>query len=105
MSDPVTHPVDALVDDLLEWLGAEGRPYAEVMDAWRTSCPRLPVWEEANLRGWVECTAQRVVRVTPEGAQHLARSRHLPAARPARILARQRQSSSRAGKTRASATG
>lgn len=46
--------VEPLLRDLLEWIGPS-RPYAEVMDAWRTSCPRLPVWEEANLRGWVEC--------------------------------------------------
>ena len=46
--------LEPLITDLLEWIGT-GRPYAEVMDAWRTSCPRLPVWEEANLRGWVEC--------------------------------------------------
>ena len=44
-------PVDALVLDLLEWLGDRPRPYGEVMEAWRTSCPRLPVWEEANSRG------------------------------------------------------
>jgi hypothetical protein len=44
-------PVDALVIDLLEWIGPRSRPYAEVIDAWRTSCPRLPVWEEANARG------------------------------------------------------
>ena len=41
-----------LIDDLLDWIG-QGRPYREVMDAWRTSCPRLPVWEEANLRGYL----------------------------------------------------
>jgi hypothetical protein len=29
---------DALILDLIEWLGAEPRPYAEVLDAWRTSC-------------------------------------------------------------------
>lgn len=46
--------VEPLIRDLLEWI-APSRPYAEVMDAWRTSCPRLPVWEEANLRGWIEC--------------------------------------------------
>jgi hypothetical protein len=73
MSDALPDPVDALVDDLLEWLGPEGRPYAEVMDAWRTSCPRLPVWEEANQRGWVECTTQRMVVVTAEGRQHQLR--------------------------------
>ncbi len=37
----------ALVLDLLDWLAAGPRPYAEVMAAWRTSCPRLPVWEDA----------------------------------------------------------
>ena len=46
-------PVDALIIDLLEWIGPRGRPYAEVIDAWRTSCPRLPVWEEANARGYI----------------------------------------------------
>ena len=44
-------PVESLVLDLLEWVGTSQRPYSEVMDAWRTSCPRLPIWEEANARG------------------------------------------------------
>jgi hypothetical protein len=48
MSDSV---VDSLVLDLLEWIGPDPRPYNEVIEAWRTSCPRLPVWEEANDRG------------------------------------------------------
>ena len=47
-------PVDALVLDLLEWIGPRARPYAEVIDTWRTSCPRLPVWEEANARGYID---------------------------------------------------
>src|SRR5262245_55352424 len=50
----MANPVDALVLDLLEWIGPGARPYREVMDAWRTSCPRLPVWEEANERGFLE---------------------------------------------------
>jgi hypothetical protein len=45
---------DALVLDLLEWLAPGPRPYAEVMEAWRTSCPRLTVWEDALDRGWVQ---------------------------------------------------
>jgi D-3-phosphoglycerate dehydrogenase len=45
--------VDSLVLDLLEWIGAGSRPYAEVMDAWRTSCPRLPVWESAGAQGFI----------------------------------------------------
>jgi hypothetical protein len=63
-----------LITDLLEWIGP-GRPYAEVMDAWRTSCPRLPVWEEANRLGFVACRrdADGVERVwvTARGAEHL----------------------------------
>lgn len=47
-------PVDALILDLLEWIGSGPREYGEVIAAWRTSCPRLPVWEEACARGYVE---------------------------------------------------
>ena len=47
-------PVESLILDLLEWIGPGSRPYPEVIEAWRTSCPRLPVWEEANERGLVE---------------------------------------------------
>ena len=36
-----------LVLDFLDWLAPGPRPYAEVMEIWRTSCPRLPVWEDA----------------------------------------------------------
>jgi hypothetical protein len=43
-----------LVLDLLEWIGSWPRSYAEVMDVWRTSCPRLPVWEDAIDQGLVE---------------------------------------------------
>jgi D-3-phosphoglycerate dehydrogenase len=46
-------PVEPLILDLLEWLAREERSYADTMEAWRTSCPRLPVWEEANARGLV----------------------------------------------------
>jgi len=51
MTMPPNDPVDALVLDLLEWVGHGTRPYTEVIEVWRTSCPRLPVWEEANARG------------------------------------------------------
>ena len=47
-------PVEPLILDLLEWLAPRPRPYAEVLATWRTSCPRLPVWEEANLRGFID---------------------------------------------------
>jgi hypothetical protein len=49
----VSDTVDTLMLDLLEWIGSSPRPYAEVLEAWRTSCPSLPVWEEANDRGFI----------------------------------------------------
>jgi hypothetical protein len=42
--------VESLVLDLLEWVADGERSHDEVMDAWRTACPRFPVWEEANNR-------------------------------------------------------
>jgi hypothetical protein len=52
MSETIT----PLVLDVLEWLAAGPRPYSEVMDAWRTSCPRLTIWEEANEQGFLTQT-------------------------------------------------
>jgi hypothetical protein len=68
--------LDALILDLLEWIGPDARPYREVIEAWRTSCPRLPVWEEANDRGFIEQHygqgAGAVVSVSALGAKFLA---------------------------------
>ena len=58
--------VENLILDLLEWVGRKDRTYQETMDAWRTSCPRLPVWEDANDRGLVVAHGS-VVRLTPTG--------------------------------------
>jgi D-3-phosphoglycerate dehydrogenase len=75
--------VDDLILDLLEWIGTGRRPYAETMDAWRTSCPRLPVWEDATDRGFIERhhrPGERAsVSVSAAGLSHLAR--HRPASR------------------------
>lgn len=62
--------VENLILDLLEWLAKRERSYQDVMDAWRTSCPRLPVWEDANDRGLVrtqEVDRRCIVRVTSSG--------------------------------------
>ena len=45
--------LDPLVLDFLEWLAWTPRSYAEVMEVWRTSCPRLTVWEDSVDRGFV----------------------------------------------------
>jgi hypothetical protein len=42
-----------LILDFLEWIAREPRPYSQVVDVWRTSCPRLTVWEDAADRGFV----------------------------------------------------
>lgn len=71
--------VDALILDLLEWVGNGERSYAEVMDAWRTSCPWLPVWEEATDRGLIvreHVNGRAMVRVTSLGLALL--DRHKP---------------------------
>jgi hypothetical protein len=77
--EPVTWPTHtlvapaALVMDLLAWLAARPRTYRETMDAWRTSCPRMPVWEDAVDHGLVEVLrgeaagAQEAVRLTTKG--------------------------------------
>jgi D-3-phosphoglycerate dehydrogenase len=50
----MTDTVDALVLDVLEWIGPGWEPYAEVIDARRTSCRRPPDWEEDSERGFME---------------------------------------------------
>jgi hypothetical protein len=71
--------LDNLILDLLEWLGSRRRPYAEVLDAWRTSCPRFPVWEDANDRGYVERHHVpghgQYVSVSVAGHEHLRKCR------------------------------
>jgi hypothetical protein len=52
-----TATVESPVLDLLAWLASRPRSYAETMEAWRTSCPSLSVWEDALDAGLV-----RVVR-------------------------------------------
>jgi hypothetical protein len=71
--------VESLVLGLLDWIGETPRPYVEVLEAWRTSCPRLPVWEEANARGLVARSrgedGQALVSVTPQGSELLREHR------------------------------
>lgn len=71
--------LQSLTIDFLAWLAAAPRPYTEVMDAWRTSCPRLTIWEDALDAGFV---ARRrspggapMIEVTDRGRAFLARHR------------------------------
>jgi hypothetical protein len=47
-------PNEALVVQLLQWVGDQPRGYTETMEAWRTSCPRLTIWEDALTEGLIE---------------------------------------------------
>jgi hypothetical protein len=65
---------DPLVLDLVEWIAREPRLYAEVIETWRTSCPRLTIWEDAVDRGYVAREAiagEARVAITPEGKKFL----------------------------------
>lgn len=70
--------VDNLILDLVEWVARTERTYQETMDAWRTSCPRLPVWEDACERGFVARAIGNngvTVRVTSDGLTFLKHRR------------------------------
>ena len=74
----MTHTVEVLVLDLLEWLALGDRSYEETMEAWRTSCPRLPVWEDATDHGFVsiaDTNGRLSVHVTRAGLAFLKRHR------------------------------
>jgi hypothetical protein len=79
----MTDPVPSLVLDLLEWLETRPRPYSEVIEIWRTSCPRLPVWETASDQGWLEHRhtpgSEALVAVSAQGRAYLYAAR--PASR------------------------
>ncbi len=53
MTIAVDDKLERHVFNLVGWVGKEPRTSLQTMDAWRTSCPRLPVWEEAVERGLV----------------------------------------------------
>jgi hypothetical protein len=84
--------VEALIVDLLLWLNVCERTYQEVMEAWRTSCPKLPVWEDANDRMLVareHVNGREIVKITPEGISFLGRQRasvkNLQSSEPSRV--------------------
>lgn len=77
----MTDTHEPLILDLVAWVAERPRPYAEVMDAWRTSCPRLPVWEDAVDRGLVRRTTGAMVEATTAGLAALCLAGRAP--RPA----------------------
>jgi hypothetical protein len=74
--------IDPLVMDLVQFVAGEPRLYDEVIDAWRTSCPRLTVWEDAIERGLISRHRAQdrtlIVTATGMGLELLRRSGRLP---------------------------
>ena len=73
----MAEPTDPLVLDLVEWIAREPRLYCEVIETWRTSCPRLTIWEDAVDRGFVarQPTSGAGVRVAvTEGGEKFLRA-------------------------------
>jgi hypothetical protein len=57
---------------LLAWIAERARTYPETIDVWRSSCPRLTVWEDALADGLVRVDRGQVA-LTAAGADELAR--------------------------------
>jgi len=77
--------VSLIMLQFLRWIADRVRSYAEVMEAWRTSCPRLSVWEDATIDGLVrlesDADGRTVVTLTARGRAILD-GEALPLARP-----------------------
>jgi DNA-binding PadR family transcriptional regulator len=64
--------MDALTLQLIVWVSDRPRTYGEVMEAWTTTCPRMPIWEDAVSDGLVRVEGEgrmreRSVSLTPRG--------------------------------------
>jgi hypothetical protein len=75
--------LDPLILDLLEWIDREPRSHADVIDVWRTSCPRLTVWEDAIDRGFAARQhtpgTAVMIRLTAAGRDFLREHRRVAA--------------------------
>ena len=66
-------PTRALTLQLLEWISDRPRRYADVVEAWRSTCPRLSIWEDACIDGLIDCEEgpERIVCVSDKGRRML----------------------------------
>jgi hypothetical protein len=68
-------PVSPLTLDFLAWISTRPRTYAEAMEAWRTTCPRHSIWEDALIGGLIQVDVnESVVTLTPQGRAVLDKS-------------------------------
>jgi len=69
MESPMPQAASLIMIQFLSWVADRPRSYAQTMEAWRSTCPRLSVWEDAILGGLVQIDngAGRAVHLTPRG--------------------------------------
>lgn len=65
---------DALTLQMLDWIAHGTHSYAEVLNVWKSSCPRLTIWEDACTNGLVESAPgmSGVVSLTEKGRNLLS---------------------------------
>ncbi len=74
---PALPSVSLLALQFLGWVAAAPRTHADVMDAWRSTCPRQSVWEDTLIDGLVEFEAgTRNVVLTALGRTVLETGHH-----------------------------
>jgi hypothetical protein len=74
MDTSINPTLTPLILDFLEWIAIKPRPYSEVMETWRTSCPRFTIWEDVVDLGFVirrRATDELIVDLTPLGRNFL----------------------------------
>lgn len=73
--------LEPLILGLMKYIGVLGRTYEEVMDDWRTSYPRLAVWEDdsdCGLIDTVHVNGRWILRLTPSDLSMLAQRKTVP---------------------------
>ncbi len=76
----MSEPASLLMLEFLSWVAARRRTYAEAMDAWRSTCPRHTVWEDALIDGLIRVEgggplSQAEVTLTLAGRDVLGREK------------------------------
>jgi hypothetical protein len=75
----MTEQLDRLMAEFLSWVSCRRRTYREVMEAWRSTCPRLTVWEDGLREGLVQVEGRfdgSEVTLTPRGRGFLDARSH-----------------------------
>jgi hypothetical protein len=70
-------PAEALTLQFLAWVDERPRSYAEAMDAWRSTCPRLSIWEDAVRGGLIAFERSEETTMKDSKVALTARSRAL----------------------------